>query len=166
MATALREPDAAGALLTSPLRITCAACCLSILVALSWPLTLGFSGALACTLPFAVSWKLPSPLIGSAGQPQACRIFSGTPRPFKLRLTWRCGNCDTAAVACRMPRSVKALSSLMLTVEAFAFSFSDGRRTSRRLKVAAAALRWRCHSTRPTDHLSPAVIRRRNRPAR
>ena len=81
----------------------------------------------------------PSPLIGSNGQPQACRIFSGTPRPVKLRLTWRCGSWDTAAVACRMPRSVKALSSVILTVDAVALSLSDGRRTSIRLKVAAAA---------------------------
>ncbi len=130
---------AAGAGLTSPLRMICATCCFSIFTALSCPLTVGLSGASACTLPLAVSWRLPSPLIGSDGQPQACRIFSGTPRPLKLRLTWRCGSWDTAAVACKMPRSVKALSSVILTVEAVAFSLSDGRRTSIRLKVAAAA---------------------------
>ncbi len=78
---------AAGAGLTSPLRMICATCCFSIFTALSCPLTVGLSGASACTLPLAVSWRLPSPLIGSDGQPQACRIFSGTPRPLKLRLT-------------------------------------------------------------------------------
>ncbi|VGQ11485.1 hypothetical protein SB00610_05444 [Klebsiella quasipneumoniae subsp. similipneumoniae] len=77
--------------------------------------------------------------MGSEGQPQACRIFSGTPRQFRLKLTWRCGSWDTAAVACRMPRSVKALSSVILTVDAVALSLSEGRRTSIRLKVAAAA---------------------------
>ena len=88
---------AAGAGLTSPLRMICATCCFSIFTALSCPLIVGLSGASACTLPLAVSWRLPSPLIGSDGQPQACRIFSGTPRPLKLRLTWRCGSWDTAA---------------------------------------------------------------------
>ena len=42
-------------LVTSPLRITCATCCFSIFIALSWPLTVGFSGASASTLPVAVS---------------------------------------------------------------------------------------------------------------
>ncbi len=70
-----RGPDkggycgAAGAGLTSPLRMICATCCFSIFTALSCPLTVGLSGASACTLPLAVSWRLPSPLIGSNGQP-------------------------------------------------------------------------------------------------
>ncbi len=61
---------AAGAGLTSPLRMICATCCFSIFTALSCPLTVGLSGASACTLPLAVSWRLPSPLIGSDGQPR------------------------------------------------------------------------------------------------
>ena len=40
---------------TSPLLITCATCCFSIFIALSCPLTVGFSGTSACTLPVAVS---------------------------------------------------------------------------------------------------------------
>ncbi|STT83148.1 Uncharacterised protein [Klebsiella pneumoniae] len=81
---------AAGAGLTSPLRMICATCCFSIFTALSCPLTVGLSGASACTLPLR-QLEIAIPLIGSDGQPQACRIFSGTPRPLKLRLTWRCG---------------------------------------------------------------------------
>ena len=123
---------------TSPPVIVCCTCCLSIFTAFSFPLTVGFSGALACTLPLAVSWILPSPPMGSAGQPHACSTLSGTPRPFRLIVVCRGGSCETVAVASRMPFSVKALRSVMFTVEALAFSASDGRRTSTRLKVAAA----------------------------
>ena len=66
------------------------------------------------------------------------RTLSGTPRPFRLTVVCRCGSCETVAVASRIPFSVKALRSVMFTVAAFAFSASDGRRTSTRLKVAAA----------------------------
>ena len=40
---------------TTPPVIVCSTCCLSIFTALSFPFTVGFSGALACTLPLAVS---------------------------------------------------------------------------------------------------------------
>ncbi len=50
------EGETAGAAVdTTPPVIVCSTCCLSIFTALSLPFTVGFSGALLCTLPLAVS---------------------------------------------------------------------------------------------------------------
>lgn len=104
----------------------CVICCFFIFMVLSCLLIVGLSGVLVCMLLLVVSWRLLFLFIGSDGQFQVCRIFSGMLWLLKFRLIWCCGSWDIVVVVCKMLCLVKVLSLVILIVEVVVFSLSDG----------------------------------------
>ncbi len=137
-----------GAVLTSPLRIVCATCCFSMFTALSCALTVGLRG-IGLHAAAGGQLEIAIPADGERRPAPCLQNIQRHAAAVQAQIDRRCGSWDTAAVACRIPRSVNALSSVILSVDAVALSLSEGRRTSIRLKSPPRRSASRYRSTPP-----------------